>query len=660
MKPTAYNCINTNPRCEICFNDIDFTKNTKNKEYNKRCINCGCWYHIICELENFGKNYSNNKCYTCNTLSESEKKCIICKRNTGMMINCNKNEWIHILCLKSFDYFFTFKGPDDENIYTNSIIKAKSRKCHICNERSILMLNCKVCGLNFHPFCGFKENFIIKNCNSYINYPCCKNHLFYCQKKMNYWNNENEIENNNYEKKYKNLFKLNLKNIKDELDITNKNYASKNNSLLKKCDELKYKINWEPYNIYFKEFDEKQFNKFIKVSLIKNDRLNPIYDKWKLVKFNSKKNFCILFFKIGNFDDLSENIKKVKPSKMGEIKFINRKRLYKDLYEIEENSEDKIYLKRAVGLKDIHKKILSLEGLARSENQHLNLNCKYNFISNEIIIKKSMLKIIILKNSFLISKLNEKIREYIFKNEKKNEELKKLPEQIKKQISKMNYLKIMKNLSQNLNQHFGESLENSNYNECDCCVCFSELENTNIPIIYCDGCNVGFHLNCYGLYSIPKGEFFCDLCVKKINNINNIKCCLCQGKYGAMKLMYENIWTHVTCALISNYIEFENYKLFSGIKCSVQIQDLINNHLCIFCQCNKGELFECQGCRNYSHFFCAYFNGALFRLDKKKKDWKYSLKILCCSCNKSTNWNEEKRLFEIKYRKLIYQHIKNT
>ena len=58
MKPTAYNCINTNPRCEICFNDIDFTKNTKNKEYNKRCINCGSWYHIICELENFGKNYS--------------------------------------------------------------------------------------------------------------------------------------------------------------------------------------------------------------------------------------------------------------------------------------------------------------------------------------------------------------------------------------------------------------------------------------------------------------------------------------------------------------------------------------------------------------------------------------------------------------------------
>ena len=106
MKQSISNFINTNPRCEICFEDIDFNKNNKNKEYNKRCINCGCWYHIICELENFGKNYSNNKCYTCNTLSETKKKCIICQKNTGMMINCNKNKWIHILCLKSFDFFF--------------------------------------------------------------------------------------------------------------------------------------------------------------------------------------------------------------------------------------------------------------------------------------------------------------------------------------------------------------------------------------------------------------------------------------------------------------------------------------------------------------------------------------------------------------------------
>ena len=658
MKLTPSNFINTNPRCEICFNDIDFTKNNKNKEYNKRCINCGSWYHIICELENFGKNYSNNKCYTCNTLSETKKKCIICQKNTGMMINCNKNKWIHILCLKSFDFFFKVNKPDDENVYTNSIIKAKSRKCNICNERSILMLNCKKCGLNFHPFCAFKENFIIKNCTSFINYPCCKNHLLYCDNIMNYSNNVNEIENNDYEKKCKNLFKLNFKNIKDELEIKNKYYSTKYSSLLKRFDDIKYKINWESYNLYFKDFNEKQFNKFINVSLIKNDRINPFYDKWKLVQFIYKRRFCILLFKIGNFDDVSDNIKKLKRPKIKDIQFINRKRLLKRLYELDGNLEEKIYLKRAVGLKSLHQKILALEGLARSENKNLNLNCKNNFISNEIKIKKAMLKIITEKNSFIISKLNEKIREFIFKNE--NENIKILPEKIKKLTSKMNYLKIMKTLSESLNQHYGETLENTNNNECDCCVCFSELESTNIPILYCDGCNVGFHLNCYGLYSIPKGEYFCDLCEKKLNNNNNINCCLCQGKNGAMKLIYENNWIHITCALVSNYIEFEDYKLFTGIKCSVQIQDLINNHFCFFCQCNKGELFECQGCRNYCHFFCAYFNGALFNLNKKKKDWKYSLKIISCTCNKSNNYNEEKRLFEIKYRKLIYQHIKNT
>ena len=657
MKQSISNFINTNPRCEICFEDIDFNKNNKNKEYNKRCINCGCWYHIICELENFGKNYSNNKCYTCNTLSETKKKCIICQKNTGMMINCNKNKWIHILCLKSFDFFFKVNKPDDENVYTNSLIKAKSRKCNICNERSILMLNCKKCGLNFHPFCAFKNNFIIKNYNSFINYPCCKDHLLYCKNIMNL-NNENHIENNNYEKNCKKLLKLNFQNIKNELDIKNKYYSTKYSSILKKFDDMKYKINWESYNIYFKEFNEKQFSKFLNESLIKNDRLNPKYEKWKLGEFIYRKYYCFLLFKIGDFDNVLGNFKRIKDSKMKDIKFINRKRLLKKYYESEENLDQKIYLKRAFGLNKIQKKILSLEGLARSENNNLNLNSKNNFISNEIKIKKTMLKIITLKNSLLISKLNEKIKTHLSKNIKQN--IQNYPEQIKKLTSKLNYLKIMKSLSENLNQHFGQLIQNINNNECDCCVCFSELEDSNIPILYCDGCNVGFHLNCYGLYKIPQGEFFCNLCEKNLYNINNINCCLCQGKYGAMKLINENNWIHITCALISNYVEFDNYKLFTGIKYSVNILDLINNFSCFFCQCNKGELFKCEGCENYCHFFCAYFNGALFNFDKDKNNWKFKLRIICCCCNKCSNYNEEKRLFEIKYRKLIYQHIKTN
>ena len=662
--------INSNPRCEICFNNIDFKKDNRIKEYYKRCINCGSWYHSICELEFFGRNFSNNKCYSCNTQFEKEKKCIICKKKCGMMINCNNNKWIHILCFQSFDFFFNIKAPNDENIYTDSIIKVKSKKCNICNERSILVIKCSKCGLQFHPFCAFKADFNIKKYNNFIDFPCCKHHFLYCNNK----NNDNIKENNyfshiNYEQKYKDILSFNFKTMKDNIHLNNRIYSNKCNGLIKRFDHLKYKMNWDSFNIYFQDFNQNQINTFVNTSHINNEQIIPKLENYKLGNFVYRGFNCYLLFKIGCLDTNSVNFSKEKIVNKN-VKFLNKKRLLKKNYfEIDDNIDEKILLKRAFGISKISKKLLYLEALAREENANLNLDCKYNFVSNEIKIKETMLNIISKRNSILISKLKLKLKEY--KSKKEN-----YLEQIKRKCSKMNYLKIIKTLTESFQSHYGESLDFENINECDCCVCFGEFENTNIPILYCDGCNVGYHLNCYGLYNIPTGKYYCDLCKTHLNNNDNIYCSLCQGNKGAMKYINEyDCWIHVTCALISNFIEFDNYRWFKGIKCFIKIQELVNVNFCCFCYSNKGELFQCFNCGNFSHFFCAYFNGALFSFENNKNNWKKYLKIDSCICNFNNNqynhnnginnynnnnngWNEEKRLFEIKYRKLIYQHSK--
>ena len=97
------------------------------------------------------------------------------------------------------------------------------------------------------------------------------------------------------------------------------------------------------YHIYFND------NNFI-----------PQYD-YKLSEFVYRNFHCYLLFKIKNLDinSLNYSEKLVSPEN---LKFLNKKRLYKRQYfDIKDNIDDKIFLKRAFGLSKKSKKILYLE-----------------------------------------------------------------------------------------------------------------------------------------------------------------------------------------------------------------------------------------------------------------------------------------------------------
>lgn len=45
-----------------------------------------------------------------------------------------------------------------------------------------------------------------------------------------------------------------------------------------------------------------------------------------------------------------------------------------------------------------------------------------------------------------------------------------------------------------------------------CSICEITDANDVDPLVYCDKCNVAVHKLCYGIKTIPEGDWFCNIC----------------------------------------------------------------------------------------------------------------------------------------------------
>ncbi|CAO3592861.1 unnamed protein product [Absidia cylindrospora] len=141
-----------------------------------------------------------------------------------------------------------------------------------------------------------------------------------------------------------------------------------------------------------------------------------------------------------------------------------------------------------------------------------------------------------------------------------------------------------------------------------CAVCHADVPKPKNPIIFCDGtdCNIAVHKRCYGVGSVPKGDWFCQRCECKLKKKpTNVICCSVQT--GAFKYtVVPGGFMHVVCAMWNKTIDHTS-EIYA-----VDKQDL-NVNECDICHETTGLCIKCQhhDCSSRYHVTCAIESGHL-------------------------------------------------
>lgn len=138
-----------------------------------------------------------------------------------------------------------------------------------------------------------------------------------------------------------------------------------------------------------------------------------------------------------------------------------------------------------------------------------------------------------------------------------------------------------------------------------CAVCNdSDCTNAN-AIVFCDGCDIAVHQECYGVAFIPEGEWLCRKCMLSRNH--PVDCVFCPSKTGAFKQLDNSLWSHVTCALWIPEVYFANPIYMEPIEGIALVPKNRWKLTCYICKQKVGACIQCgnKNCFQAYHVTCA-------------------------------------------------------
>ncbi|KAK6540541.1 nuA3 HAT complex component nto1 [Orbilia ellipsospora] len=146
-----------------------------------------------------------------------------------------------------------------------------------------------------------------------------------------------------------------------------------------------------------------------------------------------------------------------------------------------------------------------------------------------------------------------------------------------------------------------DSSEDSRCQICD----DGECENSN-AIVFCDGCNIAVHQDCYGVPFIPEGQWLCRRC-SLLAPRREVNCIFCPNTDGAFKMTDSSLWSHLLCAIwipevtISNMVYMEPVE---GIDLVPKSRWKLH---CYICKQRMGACIQCsnKSCYLAFHVTCA-------------------------------------------------------
>ncbi|GAQ91848.1 FYVE/PHD zinc finger-containing protein [Klebsormidium nitens] len=177
-------------------------------------------------------------------------------------------------------------------------------------------------------------------------------------------------------------------------------------------------------------------------------------------------------------------------------------------------------------------------------------------------------------------------------------------------------------------------------NDEPCDVCYEGDSDELNEILFCDGCDVAVHQNCYGVATVPRGEepWFCLRC--SAPDPNALSCVLCPHKKGAMKPVAVEggppvgQHAHLFCAqwVPETYIR-------EGDGAVMNVGGVLKERYkltCVLCKVKQGVCIQCSHgqCAVAFHPLCARANKLQMEIASREDSEEVELRAFCAKHSK--------------------------
>jgi len=155
-----------------------------------------------------------------------------------------------------------------------------------------------------------------------------------------------------------------------------------------------------------------------------------------------------------------------------------------------------------------------------------------------------------------------------------------------------------------------------------CTICDDgDCENTN-AIVFCDGCDLAVHQECYGVPFIPEGQWLCRKCqlvgrgipvslILKLQRSPILTlgqtCIFCPNTEGAFKQTNASKWAHLLCAMWIPEVSLGNHTFMEPVMDVEKVPKTRWKLTCYLCNQRMGACIQCgnKACYQAFHVTCA-------------------------------------------------------
>ncbi|KAB8349824.1 hypothetical protein FH972_023837 [Carpinus fangiana] len=191
-----------------------------------------------------------------------------------------------------------------------------------------------------------------------------------------------------------------------------------------------------------------------------------------------------------------------------------------------------------------------------------------------------------------------------------------------------------------------------------CAICDDgDCENTN-AIVFCDGCDLAVHQECYGVPFIPEGQWLCRKCQSIGRGVPT--CIFCPNTEGAFKLTTQQRWAHLLCAIWIPEVSLANTSLMEPIDGVEKVPKPRWKLNCYICNQKMGACIQCSNrtCFQAFHVTCARRAKLYLKMKNPQGGGIASLdaSVLKAYCDKHvpTEWEREHGSLRAAYDAKVY------